>query len=291
MAAITARPVLVALMLALLLALTTPAAGSDSAFAAAAVKSRQSSASSSGGSSGGGGSNPSGSGGKTGKSKGKGKGGALTEWASKLRGQMPGKFDDKAAKKIFDRASASAVEGGKKLKPTVDEYKAKGWHYQMKPEVIPAAPDGGASSAPTGHPAGFPYQNAAGAPPGAPGTPGGPPLGATRTKLNKSPKMDVTDPETIQKDQGKYEKTVEWKERMEAARKVRACVLACAPEHAAKSQGVCYWILEYVLDLTVRLASPCLVWLVRVCSPGEDEDRKGRQGQGQVQGDKRAVGA
>lgn len=114
------RCLLVSLLSGLLL-LAAPIAASDSSvFAAAAVDKKQ------------GGAGKSGADADKGwfKGKGKGKGPKLADWATKLRGQVPGKFDDKAAKKIFDKLPST--EG--KPKPTVDEYKAKGWHYQIKEE-------------------------------------------------------------------------------------------------------------------------------------------------------------
>ena len=178
------------------------ASDGDSVFAAAAVKARQNAES-------GGKDDPYLGRAKKGKGPGKGQ---LVDWAKKLRGQMPGKFDDKAAKKIFDSVAAA---GPQKLKLSVDEYKAKGWHYQLKgDDTAEATPGDSASSS-------VEETRKAGALKSAYG------YGsvsssndAKNEKANRSP-VDVKDPETIKKDEEKYLKAKSWREQMDAKRKVR----------------------------------------------------------------------
>ena len=186
-----------------------------------------------------------------GKGKGKGENPKLAEWAKQLRGQLPGKFDDKAAKRIFDKTTERITPSGafKKVASTVDEYKAKGWHYQMKDDEkdlklaedknkkkdkpnskkdperwTTSSSSGRPKGAAGGPPAGMPYQfggpgGSQGGPPGSPGGQGGPLKYAKGSKANVSPKMVVTDEDEVQKDKSKYEQALSWKERMEATRK------------------------------------------------------------------------
>jgi hypothetical protein len=183
------------LLLAGLLLLLEPVAASDSVFAAAAVKAKQnydSGASMS----------------TSDKKKGRGKG-QLTEWAKQLRGQLPGKFDDKAAKKIFDGAAARA--GAKMPKLSVDDLKAKGWHYQLKGDDT-----AGDSSSGGGDVKSEALKSAYGH---------GSMSGATDTKKNPkanvSPELEVKDPKKIKKDEEKYAQSIAWKERMNQKMKVR----------------------------------------------------------------------
>ena len=158
----------------------------------------------------------------------KGKGKGVAGWAKQLRGQLPGQFDDKAAKKIFDAVGGrggGAHPEAKQKTPSVDDYKAKGWHYQMAAATAAKASGRGGGG------------GGGGAPGGGGGGGGGsqknvekpapfqwgkdhddtkpPPAG-----VNRSPKMDVKDPETIKKDKARYEQSIQWKEQMDAARKV-----------------------------------------------------------------------
>lgn len=155
--------------------------------------------------------------------KGKGKGGKLANWASNLRGQVPAMFDDKAAQKIFDNLPM----GNKKPKPTVDEYRSKGWHYQIKKEKATSQPVDDGSSFPKNQ---FASGSAA-------------LVGSSAkdidTKANKSPKMDITDPETIRKDEEKYAKMKQWREDKEKARKVRMCRrIVLRPSHYVHARRV-----------------------------------------------------
>lgn len=211
-----AKGLLVLLLAALLL--VEPVAASESAFAAAAVEARQN------GQAGGGMGKTDAAPGKTGKGKGRGKG--LTDWAKKLRGQMPAKFDDKAAKKIFDSAAGALPQ---KPRLSVDQLKAKGWHYQIKDEETTAtAADGSDSVQPSGYDG---LKHAYGSSASA--------EGKKNAKANKSPKLDVTDPETIKKDEAKYAKAKAWREQMMQQRKVRAfrCRLLLRPPSRC-SRGV-----------------------------------------------------
>ena len=192
------RRLLVLLLAALLLEHGTASDG-DSVFAAAALKARQNPEK---------GAKEDASLGVAKKGKGPGKG-QLADWAKTLRGQMPGKFDDKAAKKIFD----SVATGSQKLKLSVDEYKEKGWHYQLKgDETAEATPvdrtsNGVEAAKSSALKSAYGHGSVSGS-------------NANSEKANKSP-VDVKDPETIKKDEEKYLKAKSWREQMDAKRKVR----------------------------------------------------------------------
>ena len=170
----------------------------------------------------------------------KGKGKGVAGWAKQLRGQLPGQFDDKAAKKIFDAVGGAAHPEAKKKTPSVDDYKAKGWHYQMAAATAAKASGrgGGGGGAPGGLGGGGGSQKGVEKP--GPFQWGKdhdatkpPPAG-----VNRSPKMDVKDPETIKKDKARYEQSIQWKEQMDAARKVRPPIPPCRqPFRRAETRG------------------------------------------------------
>ena len=222
--------VVLVLLLAGLLLLLEPVAASDSAFAAAAMQSKQNYDSGAGMS-------------KGDKKKGRGKG-QLTDWAKKLRGQLPGMFDDKAAKRIFDGAAASA--GAKMPKLSVDDLKAKGWHYQIqgddeakdastdsrdvKSEALKSAYGHGRTSAMDTK---------------------------TNPKANVSPELEVKDAEKIKKDEEKYAKAKAWRERMSQNRKVRESrrrrksgqVSALRVDNGRKRARMCSYVLTVVITV------------------------------------------
>ena len=185
------RVVLVLLLAGLLL--VEPVVASDSVYAAAAVKAKQKDDT-----------------GASLKDKDKGKGKSQRpEWAKQLRGQLPGKFDDKAAKRVFDSAAARAAT--KKPKLSVDELKAKGWHYQLKGDTRKGAGESGdedvhssVSKSGYGHGSNSASTDT-----------------ESNSKENVSPEMEVKDTEKIQKDEEKYTENLAWREKMKQMRKVR----------------------------------------------------------------------